>query len=102
VEDSAYSLVRTLYGMIQSHMHSTIQYSRKPVRERLRKNSTSHSTTIDLPCRRLCVVSPSHVRFMPVVCGVHTSLLLHVDCSEDDVFCFGGVARGSVELVPTV
>lgn len=31
--------------------------------------------------------------------GVHTSLIMHVDCSEDSLYCFGGVIRGSMELV---
>jgi hypothetical protein len=50
------------------------------------------------------VCSKAFQKFGAVACqiharGVHTSLLMHVDCSEDGLFCFGGVARGSVELV---
>jgi WD40 repeat protein len=50
------------------------------------------------------VCSKAHQRYGAVACqiharGVHTSLLMHVDCSEDGLYCFGGVIRGSMELV---
>jgi WD40 repeat protein len=54
--------------------------------------------------RNAVVCSKAFQKFGAVACqiharGVHTSLLMHVDCTEDGLFCFGGVARGSVELV---
>ena len=30
--------------------------------------------------------------------GVHTDLLMHVECSQDGEYCFAGVQRGSMEL----
>lgn len=50
------------------------------------------------------VCSKAFQRYGAVACqiharGVHTSLLMHVDCSQDGLYCFGGVIRGSMELV---
>ncbi len=50
------------------------------------------------------VMSKSHQHFGAVACQIHakgviTSLLMDVDCSEDGSFAFGGVLRGSTELV---
>lgn len=50
------------------------------------------------------VMSNSHQNFGAVACQIHargviTSLLMHVACSEDGSFAFGGVLRGSTELV---
>lgn len=50
------------------------------------------------------VMSKEFKHFGAVACqiqakGVITSLLMHVDCSEDGSFAFGGVLRGSTELV---
>ena len=50
------------------------------------------------------VMSKSHQDFGAVACQIHakgviTSLLMDVDCSEDGSFAFGGVLRGSTELV---
>jgi len=50
------------------------------------------------------VLSKSHQKFGAVACqiharGVNTSLLMDVACSEDGLFSFGGVLRGSTELV---
>ncbi len=54
--------------------------------------------------RNVEVASNQHQRFGAVACqiharGVHTSLLMHVDVSQDGMFAFGGVLRGSMELV---
>ncbi len=50
------------------------------------------------------VASKSFQNFGAVACQIHakgviTSLLMDVDCSEDGRFAFGGVLRGSTELV---
>ena len=52
----------------------------------------------------ILVCSKSHQRYGAVVCqihakGVHTSLQMKVDVSPDGLYAFGGVARGSMELV---
>ena len=49
------------------------------------------------------VDSRSNQRYGAVSCqiharGVHTSLLMDVAVSEDGLYAFGGVQRGSVEL----
>jgi WD40 repeat protein len=54
--------------------------------------------------KNVVVCSKTFQRYGAVACqiharGVHTSLLMHVDVSDDGLFCFGGVIRGSVELV---
>ena len=54
--------------------------------------------------KNVMVCSKAFQRYGAVACqiharGVHTSLLMHVDCSEDGLYCFGGVIRGSMELV---
>ena len=51
----------------------------------------------------LCVESRLNRRYGAVACqvharGVHTSLLMDVAVSEDGLYAFGGVQRGSVEL----
>lgn len=50
------------------------------------------------------VLSKHHVHFGAVACqiiskGVHTSLLMDVDVSQDGLWAFAGVLRGSMELV---
>jgi hypothetical protein len=50
------------------------------------------------------VASKSFQNFGAVACQIHakgviTSLLMDVDCCEDGKFAFGGVLRGSTELV---
>lgn len=50
------------------------------------------------------VCSRAHQRYGAVACqihakGVHTSLIMKVDVSPDGLYAFGGVARGSMELV---
>ncbi len=50
------------------------------------------------------VMSRSHQNFGAVACQIHakgviTSLLMDVACCEDGLFAFGGVLRGSTELV---
>lgn len=52
----------------------------------------------------ILVCSKSHQRYGAVVCqihakGVHTSLQMTVAVSPDGLYAFGGVARGSMELV---
>eukprot|EP00550_Attheya_septentrionalis_P005788 CAMPEP_0198284738 /NCGR_PEP_ID=MMETSP1449-20131203/4190_1 /TAXON_ID=420275 /ORGANISM="Attheya septentrionalis, Strain CCMP2084" /LENGTH=1452 /DNA_ID=CAMNT_0043981951 /DNA_START=140 /DNA_END=4498 /DNA_ORIENTATION=- len=54
--------------------------------------------------KNLMVFSKCHQNYGAVACqiqakGVHTSLLMDVACTEDGMFAFGGVSRGSVELV---
>jgi WD40 repeat protein len=50
------------------------------------------------------VCSKTYQRYGAVACqihakGVHTSLIMKVDVSPDGLYAFGGVARGSMELV---
>lgn len=57
-----------------------------------------------LPSRGSVVDSKRHQRFGAVVCqihakGVHTSLRMHVELSEDGLWCFAGALRGSMELI---
>ena len=57
------------------------------------------------PMPRASVVdSKRHQRYGAVACqihakGVHTSLRMHVELSEDGLWCFAGVLRGSMELI---
>ncbi|KAL7534852.1 hypothetical protein ACHAXR_006127 [Thalassiosira sp. AJA248-18] len=62
--------------------------------------TTSTSTT---NAKSMSVNSHSNQRYGAVACqiharGVHTSLLMDVAVSEDGLYAFGGVQRGSVEL----
>ena len=55
-------------------------------------------------CKQRMVASKSFQNFGAVACQIHakgviTSLLMDVDCCEDGHFAFGGVLRGSTELV---
>jgi hypothetical protein len=64
-------------------------------------NATATTTTTTR--RRRVVDSRSNQRYGAVSCqiharGVHTSLLMDVAVSEDGLYAFGGVQRGSVEL----
>ena len=66
--------------------------------------STTTTTSSSSSRKSALVCSKSHQRYGTVACqihakGVHTSLQMHVDTSPDGRFCFGGVARGSMELV---
>ena len=50
------------------------------------------------------VLSKSHQRYGAVACqiearGLHTSLVMRVGISQDGLYAFGGVQRGSVEMV---
>ena len=54
--------------------------------------------------RNQIVMSKCHQNYGAVACqiqakGVITSLLMDVVCAQDSLFCFGGVLRGSTELV---
>ena len=54
--------------------------------------------------RSVVVDSKRHQRYGAVACqiyakGVHTSLRMHVELSEDGLWCFAGVLRGSMELL---
>lgn len=66
--------------------------------------SEDDELTFEAPSKTAMVCSKAFQRYGAVACqiharGVHTSLLMHVDCSEDGLYCFGGVIRGSMELV---
>eukprot|EP00977_Amphora_coffeiformis_P016589 scaffold5169_cov172-Amphora_coffeaeformis.AAC.20 len=66
---------------------------------------TSKRNVPGSPMPRSSVVdSKRHQRYGAVACqihakGVHTSLRMHVELSEDGLWCFAGVLRGSMELI---
>jgi len=68
-------------------------------------NTTGTSTHPDnSTTKKGVVMSKSFQNFGAVACQIHargviTSLMMNVDCCEDGLFAFGGVMRGSTELV---
>jgi len=73
-----------------------------PSSKRLREALDYISPTRSRP-RKQYVSSQAHQSYGAVACqiharGVHTSLLMTIDISQDGLFCFAGVLRGSMEL----
>ena len=67
-------------------------------------SSVSPSTKKGRSGNTLVINSHANQRYGAVACqihsrGVHTNLLMDVAISEDGLYAFGGVLRGSVELV---
>lgn len=72
--------------------------------EELRHPNTTATSATSTTTPKSVVCSKSFQRYGAVAAqiqarGVHTSLQMHVDISQDGLWCFGGVVRGSVELV---
>ncbi|KAL3764398.1 hypothetical protein ACHAWU_004571 [Discostella pseudostelligera] len=68
------------------------------------KNNNSNKSSSSSSNNALFLDSHINQRYGAVACqiharGVHTSLLMDVAISEDGLYAFGGVQRGSVELV---
>jgi WD40 repeat protein len=73
-------------------------------KESFSSDSSEDELSFETAKKNAMVCSKAFQRYGKVACqiyarGVHTSLIMHVDCSEDSLYCFGGVLRGSMELV---
>lgn len=68
------------------------------------EDETVYSNDSAKNSNRRMVASRTHQTYGAVACQIHakgviTSLIMHVDCCQDGRFAFGGVLRGSTELV---
>jgi hypothetical protein len=94
-------------GGNSSSVTRRVKDSEEPLFDDDASTSTTNSSSFDdrnnFKSSKVLVDSHSNQRYGAVACqiharGVHTSLLMDVAISEDGLYAFGGVQRGSVEL----